>query len=68
MCTDRLTEMPHGSADPPDFLPFFNDFLWVECGLAQTPAAILCSVEVPESSNLNIFSIMVSSGCVFFSA
>lgn len=68
MCTDRLTEMPHGSADPPDFLPFLTTFSGLNAAWLKRRRPLYVRSSLSQSSNLNIFSIMVSGDCVLFSA
>lgn len=66
---DRLreaeAEMPHGFADPLDFLPL-NDFLWASVAWLKSAVAIPCWVKASKSADLNLFGMkrrLFSSGC-----
>lgn len=57
--------MPHGFADPLDFLPL-NDFLWPSVAWLKLSVAIPCWVKASKSADLNLFSVkqrLFSSGC-----
>lgn len=62
MCSDRLKDMPHGFADPLDFLPL-NDFLWPSVAWLKYRRPFYVGSKLPSGVDLNLFSIMVSSGC-----